>query len=129
MVEQIRAALRSMWTDTCTVYENKPILNPNKTTTHKEVAVIVDEPCRLSFSSLSHAIQTETAAQTPQMVKLFIDENLKIKAGSTIVVKRRNKEFAYAHSGGAGIFHNHQEIVLIPKKGGVGYGEGEFSGV
>ena len=110
----IRAAMRSMWTDICTVYEYQPVLNANKTTTHEEIPVICDEPCRLSFSKLLHANQTETAATTPQIVKLFIDENLKIKAGCKIVVKRRNTEFVYGYSGEAGIFDHHQEIVLIP---------------
>ena len=118
MVENaVRAAMRSMWNDTCTVYEHQPQKNDNKTTTHTEKPIITDEPCRLSFSKLLHANQTETAAKTPQIVKLFIDENLEIKTGCKIVVKRRNTEFVYGYSGEAGIFDHHQEIVLIPWEG------------
>ena len=118
MVENaIRSAMRSMWTDICTVYEYHPVLNDNKTTTHEEIPVIINEPCRLSFSKLVQANQTDTAAATPQIVKLFLDENLKIKAGCKIVVKRSDNEFIYGYSGEAGIFDDHQEIVLIPWEG------------
>jgi len=118
MVEDaIRSAMRSMWNDTCTVYEYQPVLHPNKTTTHEETTIISDEPCRLSFTKLLSASQTETAAQTPQIVKLFLDENLEIKTGCKIVVVRRDKEFVFGYSGEAGIFDHHQEISLIPWEG------------
>jgi len=118
MVEDtIRAAMRSMWNDTCAVYEYQPVKLENKSTVHDEVAMITDEPCKLSFSSLSSVSQTDTAAAIVQTVKLFLDENLTIKAGSKIVVNRRNQLFVYAYSGEAGIFDNHQEIVLIPWEG------------
>ena len=120
MVEgAIRAAMRGMWTDICTVYEYHAVLKDNKTTVHEEVPIITNEPCRLSFTKLLHANQTETAAKTSQIVKLFIDEELKIKAGCKIVVKRRNTEFIFGYSGEAGIYDDHQEIVLIPWEGWV----------
>ena len=117
MVDVIRAAMRSMWEDTCTVYEYQPVQKENKSTIHEEIAVISNEPCKLSFSRLSEVKQTETAAAIVQTVKLFLDENLEIKAGSKIVVTRRDKEFIYGYSGEAGIFDNHQEIVLKPWEG------------
>jgi len=117
MVSPARAALRRMWNDTCTVYEYQPIKQPNMTTVHEEAAVITDEPCRLSFTKLLSTNQTITAAQTPQIVKLFLDENLEIKAGCKIVVMRRDKEFIFGYSGEAGIFDHHQEIVLKPWEG------------
>jgi len=116
MVDAIRVALRSMWTDTCTVYEYKPVLKENKSTVHEGVAVISVEPCRLSFTRLMPANQTDTAAKAPQVIKLFLDETLNIKAGSKIIVKRRNVEFIFGYSGEAGIFDDHQEITLIPWK-------------
>ena len=117
MVDHVRAAMRSMWSDTCTVYEYQPIKKLNKSTVHEEIAVLRDEPCKLSFSKLTHANQTDTAAKTPQIVELFLDEGLTIKAGSKIVVKRGNNEFVYGCSGEAGIFDEHQEIVLLPWEG------------
>ena len=118
MVEDaIRAAMRSMWNDTCTVYEYQPVVQENKSTVHEEAAVISDAPCRLSFSKLQQTNQTETAARTPQIVKLFIDETLEIKAGSKIVILCRGREFIFGYSGEAGVFDHHQEIVLIPFEG------------
>ena len=117
MVSPARVALRRMWKDTCTVYEYQPVLLENKSTVHEEVAIISNEPCKLSFSSLKHANQTETATKTPQVIKLFLDETLEIKASCKIVVNRRNQIFEYGYSGEAGIFEHHQEIVLIPFEG------------
>jgi|GEM_PF-831181 len=125
MVSPARAALRRMWEHLCTVYEYHPVLLENKTTVHKEVVVIEDAPCRLSFSSLKQANQTETAAQTPQVTKLFIDETLDIKAGSKIVVDCRGREFVFGYSGEAGVFDHHQEIILIPWKGWATNGQNE----
>jgi len=117
MVDAIRAALRSMWNDTCIVYEYKPVQKANKTTVHEEVAVITKEPCRLSFSRLTQTNQTDTAAKAPQIVKLFLDETLEIKAGSKIVIACRGREFTFGYGGEPGIFDNHQEVVLIPWEG------------
>ena len=117
MVSPARSALRRMWKDTCTVYEYQAVLQENKSTVHEEVAIISDEACKLSFTYLRSTNQTDTAAKTPQIVKLFLDETLEIKAGSKIVVKRCNQLFEYGHSGEAGIFEHHQEIVLIPFEG------------
>ncbi|MCL2357104.1 MAG: hypothetical protein FWC70_08110 [Defluviitaleaceae bacterium] len=117
MVSPARKALRRMWKDTCTVYEYQPVLQSNMSTVHEEVAVISDEPCKLSFASLQSANQTDTAAKTPQTVKLFLDETLEIKAGCKIVVKRRDQVFEYGYSGEAGVFEHHREIVLIPFEG------------
>ena len=93
MVDPIRTAMRSMWEHTCTVYEYKPVVLPNKSTIHEEVPAIEDVSCRLSFSTLTQANQTETAAKTPQTVKLFLDETLEVKAGSKIVINCRGREF------------------------------------
>ena len=112
--DAVRAAMRNMWNDTCTVYEYQPVLKANKSTVHEEVAVISDEPCRLSFSELTQTVPTGTAAQAPQIVKLFLDEELDIKAGSKIVIQCRGREFIFSYSGEAGVFDYHQEIVLIP---------------
>ena len=109
----IRDAMRSMWTDICTVYEYQPVPLENKTTVHEEVAIITNEPCRLSFSKLQPANQTDTAAKTPQVIKLFLDETLEVNAGSKIVVVRNGKELVFGYSGEAGIFDHHQEISLL----------------
>ena len=118
MVEDtIRSAMRSMWNDTCTVYEYLPVTKENKSTVHEPTAAITDEPCRLSFSKLTQANQTDTAAKTPQIVKLFLDETKEVKAGSKIIIQCRNREFIFGYSGEAGVFDHHQEIVLIPWEG------------
>jgi len=116
-VKQVCDAVRSMWNDTCTVYEYRPILKENKTTVHEEIAVTEETSCRLSFSKLHHANQTDTAAKRPQTVKLFLDESVEINAGSKIVVSRGGRKFVFGYSGEAGVFDHHQEIILVPWEG------------
>ena len=113
----IKTALRTLWLDMCTIYEYQPVKRENRPTIHEEVAIIVDEPCKLSFAGLSSVNQTDAGAEIVQTAKLFIDEELNIKAGSKIVIKRKDKEFIYGCSGEAGIFTNHQEIALKSWKG------------
>lgn len=113
----VRNALRMLWKDTCTVYEYSPVKQANKTTIHEEIAVIVDELCKLSFSRLTTVNQTDTNAEVVQIVKLFIDESLNIKAGSKIVIQHGGRLFIYGYSGESGVFSNHQEIVLKPWNG------------
>ena len=53
-------------------------------------------------------------------MKLFISPDVETPAGCKIVVKRFNnleREFTYSKSGEAGVFTNHQEIMLEPFKG------------
>ena len=112
-----RGALRKLWLDACTVYEYQPVVKGNGGTVHEEAAVLVDEPCKLSFSRLAPVNQTDTAASVTQVVKLFLDETLEIKVGAKIVVNRQGKAFIYAHGGKTGVFTHHQEVVLEPWEG------------
>lgn len=114
----IRARMRSRWKDKCTIYGYQGVLNANMSTTHEEIIVLKDEPCRLSFSKSSPANQTDTVAETPQTVKLFICETLDIKPGSKMVITRRNgKVYTFAHSGEVAVYDYNQEIVLTPLRG------------
>ena len=102
------------WTDVCCVFEYLPVKQENKTTKHEEVKVLYNEPCKLSFSTVTNARETETVSQTPQVVKVITDKDLLIRAGSKIVIKRGERTFVYASSGEPSVFMVHQEIVLVP---------------
>ncbi len=110
----VKAAIRLLWTDSCTVYEYQEYQDENKATRHREVAVLAGEPCKLSFETLRPTGQTDTTAGIVQQAKLFIDETINIMAGSKITVTHGGRDFAFAQSGAAGIFQNHQEIPLVP---------------
>lgn len=110
----IKAALHVLWVDTCTITGYQEYRRENKTMGHAEVEVLTDIPCKLSFESLQPVNQTETAAGLVQSAKLLIDNEIVIKAGSKITVKHCGRVFEFQQSGEAGIFTNHQEIMLVP---------------
>ena len=112
----VKTAIRLLWKDRCTVKEYQEYIEENKSTSHTEVTVLENELCKLSFERLQPVNQTETAAELVQLTKLFIDEGITIKAGSKIIVQQTatGKVFEFAKSGEAGVFENHQEILLVP---------------
>ena len=81
-------------------------------TTGKEVAVLEDEPCRLSYSSVSAVDQTESAAKTAQVAKLFLSPDVQIKPGAKITVTQAGVVRTFECSGVAAVYPTHQEIVL-----------------
>lgn len=67
----------------CTVMEHQKLKDPKtRITTEKDVVVLEDEPCRLSYSSVSAVDQTESAAKTAQVTKLFFISGRADQAGS-----------------------------------------------
>ena len=109
--------LKKMWKDRLTVTEYQKVPRANKSTGFEEVVVLTDEPCKLSFTALEQVDQQETAAAIVQVTKLFLDNEVKIKPGSKLMVTRHGELFEYSQSGLPGVFSGHQEIILVPFKG------------
>ena len=116
----VRTALERLWKDRCSVFVKEKVTDP---TTHltdfEEMPLLQDQPCKLSFETLS-STDGDHVSKVAQSVKLFISPDVEIPAGCKIVVKRFNnleREFTYSKSGEAGVFTNHQEIMLEPFKG------------
>lgn len=109
----VKKALQRMWKDTCSVYVQEKRKNEStKRTEFVEVALFENQPCKLSFESLTTTKETNHAPSVTQGVKLFIDNELSIPSGSKIVVTRKDKSFTYKSSGEPGVFTYHQEINL-----------------
>ncbi len=81
-------------------------------TRQREVTVIRDQPCRLSFEKVAAASQTETAAAVFQGVKLFLAPEVRIPAGSKIIVTQNQVTGEYRSSGEPAVYATHQEIPL-----------------
>ena len=118
MVNPHRKALERMWKDRCSIYVQTEKTDPNTNLTDfQETPLFEDQPCKLSFETLTVTNGEHTAAK-PQTVKLFLSPDIVIPAGCKIVVQRFNRkgelvrEFVFAHSGEGGVFTNHQEIYL-----------------
>lgn len=116
-IKQMQAMARKAQEETydgkCTVTEFQPIKDSRtKITSEKEVVVLEDEPCRLSYSNVSAVDQTEAAAKTAQVTKLFLSPDTQIKSGSKITVTQAGITRAYECSGVPAVYPTHQEIVL-----------------
>ncbi|EGT4599348.1 hypothetical protein DFW26_07780 [Clostridioides difficile] len=108
MVNKSRKAIEMLYRDKCTIVEYQPVKDPiTKRTNNKEVVVLENQPCKLSYKNITSTEQGKVAKLT-QTIKLFISPSINIKAGSKLIIN--NKE--YARSGEPAIYPNHQEIIL-----------------
>lgn len=97
----------------CSIVEYGNVTDPDtKRTTQKEITVIENQPCNLSFESNNSVVQTETAAAASQGTKLFLPPEITVKAGSKIIVEQNGVKTEYSASGEPAIYSEHQEIML-----------------
>ena len=105
--------LALLWTGKCTIYEFQDVTNPETyQTTQKEVPVLVDEPCRLSYNKEQSTNIQSGAAVVSQSITLFIRPDLVIKPGSVIEITQHGVTEKYKGSGQPAVYSNHQEIIL-----------------
>ena len=55
-----RKAIELLYEGTCTITIYEPYLKPNKATGHREIIVLENEPCRLSYSSAPPAVRCDS---------------------------------------------------------------------
>ena len=109
----VKNPLATLWTGKCTVYEYQDITDPlTYQTTQKEVAVLEDEPCRLSYNYEQATNISNGAAVVSQSITLFIRPDLVIKPGSVIEITQNGVTEKYKGSGKPAIYTRHQEIIL-----------------
>ena len=105
--------LATLWTGKCTIYEYKDVTDPvTFQTTQKEVPVLTDEPCRLSYNFEQATNIRSGAAVVSQSITLFIRPDLVIRPGSVIEITQNNVTEKYKGSGKPAIYSNHQQIIL-----------------
>ena len=115
-VVKVRAALEKGYTGKFTVTEHKKVTKPNHTTGFSDVKVLVDQPCRLSFSSSPSASDGDIA-EIKQTVKLFFAPEITIKEGSKLTVTQDGVTAEYKQSGIPAVYSTHKEILLELFKG------------
>lgn len=97
----------------CIIFEYHEVVDEKtKLSSEEEIAVIENQPCKLSFEKLNAVVQTETAAATTQGIKLFLAPEIKINSNSKIVVIQNKVTNEYSASGKPAIYPTHQEITL-----------------
>lgn len=110
-VVKVRKALEKGYDGTFTVTEHQKITKPNRTTGFSDVDVIVNQPCRLSFSS-SPSVKDGDVPEIGQTVKLFFAPEIIVKEGSKITVTQNGVTTEYKCSGTVANYPTHKEIVL-----------------
>lgn len=116
----VRTALERLWKDRCSIFTREEVTDPvTHLTDFEEKPLLQDQPCKLSFETLTSTNGDEVAT-AQQVVKLFLSPDVKVPAGCKIIVTRPNdveRTFIYSRSGEPGVFSNHQEIMLEPFRG------------
>lgn len=108
-----RKAIESTYTGLLTVTEYQAVKDPvTHITKNQKVVVLENQPCKVSFETITTAVQTEAAATISQAVKLFVSPDVTIKAGSMITVTQNGVTTEYTSSGVPAIYPTHQEIML-----------------
>lgn len=112
MVNAHRKALERLWKDRCSIFVKEKVTDP---TTHltdfEEKPLLQDQPCKLSFETLTSSSGDPVAAVS-QTVKLFLSPDVVIKAGSKIIVTQHGRTTEYSNSGVPAVYPTHQEIML-----------------
>lgn len=113
-----RRAQEATYEGICTIYECRDVTDEKtKLSSEEEVAVIEDQPCKLSFEKLNSVVQTETAAVQAQGVKLFLAPEIAVRSNSKIVVTQNGITNEYSASGVPAVYSTHQEITLESFRG------------
>lgn len=112
MYKMVKKNIESLYKDKCDIFEYKKNNIENGITSFKEVCVIENQPCKLSFQSLECSIQSKSIDYIKQNVKLFLSNDIQINEGSKIIVTSNGISKAYKNSSPANIYTNHQEISL-----------------
>lgn len=111
MVAAARQAMEAMYRGRCTVTEHQQYQEGGRTK-YREVVVLRDQPCRLSFSSAPAAGAADPVAPLLQTVKLFLPPNIEVQSDSKITVTQNGITTDYRGSGVPMRYGTHQEIML-----------------
>lgn len=113
MVNRNRKAIELLYSDKCTILAYQLDKNEiNKRTTQKEVPVILDQPCRLTYKNIISSSVEDNVTSIKQVVKLIIAPEITIDPGAKIIVTHKGTNTEYARSGVPAVYTNHQEVVL-----------------
>ena len=112
-----RNAIESRYQGLCTILEKKKVKDETtKATTLMDMAVLNNQPCRLSYSSSGAANQTDTVSNIEQAIKLFIAPEIKIIPGSKLRITQNGVAADYISSGIPAVYETHQEVCLELEK-------------
>ena len=105
-----RKHIEQLYFDKCSVIEYQHVTEGNLSFV-REVQVYTDIPCHVSHKTIVHAAEG-IASNITLVSKLHIAPEVRIKAGSKIIVTRHGVPKVYKNSGEPAVYQTHQEIVL-----------------
>ena len=115
--KQARKAIESRYKGLCVILEKRKVKDEvTKATVLKDIAVLSNQPCRLSYSSSGTANQTDTVSNIEQTIKLFIAPEIKIAPGSKLRITQNGTTTDYISSGVPAVYETHQEVSLELEK-------------
>ena len=105
-------AVKSLWSGKCTVSIKKYETNEkNGRSEAKEVKILEDEPCRVSYKTIEPTKMANAATRRQEII-LFIGKNTDIPEGSRLTVTQNGTTEVYAQSGTPAVYSIHKEIPL-----------------
>lgn len=109
-----RKAQESLYEGVCDIVERQSYKDEHGATSFHEVTVYQEVPCRVSFGGLGNvnAASSGTVSEIEQVIKLFINPDITIKAGSKIIVTQNGETLEYHNSNVPMKYPTHQEIIL-----------------
>lgn len=113
-INSARSAIEMLYDWKCDIVEFKSVKDDTtKITSNKEITILEDIPCKLSFKNTNTpAVQDDKKASVIQDVKLIISPDIVIKEGSKIIAKKDGIKRQYSMSGIPANYSTHQEIPL-----------------
>ena len=115
--KQARKAIESGYKGFCDILKKRKVKDEvTKATVLKDIAVLSNQPCRLSYSSSGTANQTDTVSNIEQTIKLFIAPEIKIAPGSKLRITQNGITTDYISSGVPAVYETHQEVCLKLEK-------------
>ena len=89
----VRTALERLWKDRCSIFIREEVTDPvTHLTDSEEKPLLQDQPCKLSFETLTSTNGDEVAT-AQQVVKLFLSPDVKVPAGCKIIVTEGKRLF------------------------------------
>lgn len=115
-IKTARSKIEATYDCNCDIVNHKEIKKTNGANAFEEFVVCKDVPCKLSFQTIATNNQGQNTSSVTQIVKLFINPDVKIEPGSKIIIKKGTNITEYKHSGEAAVYPTHQEIMLMIAK-------------
>ena len=110
---KVRKAVESLYDGICTITEYQKIKKENKSTAFDEVVVLENQPCRMSFKTVTPTNQTGTASDVTQAITVYLSPDIVVKPGSKLTITQNGVSTEYKSSGKSAVYSSHQEIPLV----------------